>query len=576
MVQKPTRKHLLTLLSLILFLSSIFIPTVLAWSNGGYSSNPSNPDYGTHDWIVQHAKNWLPAVERKWIDDNLNYFLYGTEYPDNSGASYGTTKGYGDTTKHHNYYDSSGSVTDDSAAIRAKVEYDKALVELKAGRNVTAAIYAGSMSHYIVDIAVFGHVLNNEIHHSDYEDYVGTRTASYGYGVFELYLVFDGNLENVSAYDASISLGRNTFNDGGGIYTANWMDAHYDWSSPVFKNRCGESLNLATNYVADVLHTLSVAAFGTTIATKSSSSISCSISSSSLIVRDSLTVSGSISPSVSGKIVTLTYTKPNGTTVTRTVASGSNGAYDDSYKPDTSGSWSVKASWEGNNDYQGATSSSVIFTVTGPPKRGSLKILVQDEKGSPISGATITSTIQPSDQTSLTSYSESDGTYTFTNVIVGNYAIKVTKSGYSDNNAQLIVIADQTTSQTIQLNRLISSVKIFVKDTSANLLSGVSFTSTSQPTGQSTLSGTTASDGSVIFNDVKPGAYTFMASKSGFKSKSDSLLTLAEETTEKSIILEPESQPSGGIPGFPTESIVFGLMLIIGFFVIYRSRKLGL
>jgi hypothetical protein len=252
--------HPLVALLLLLFTAQTLVNVASAWSNGGYSSNPSNPDYGTHDWIAEHAKNWLPAVEWKWIDDNLNCFLYGTEYPDNSGASYGTTRGYGDTTKHHNYYDSSGFAIDASAAMRATEEYAKALSELKAGRNDTAAIYAGSMTHYIADVAVFGHVMTGETHHSDYEDYVGTRTTSYSYGVFESYLIFDGKLENVSAYDASISLGWDTFNDKGGTYTASWMDTNYNWDNPAFKNRCGESLNLATNYVADVLHMLYIQA----------------------------------------------------------------------------------------------------------------------------------------------------------------------------------------------------------------------------------------------------------------------------------------------------------------------------
>jgi hypothetical protein len=264
MVQSSKNKSLLIVTDLLLFLSAIFIPGIQSWSNGGYTTDIYNPKYGTHDWIAEHAKNWLPEDERKWIDFNLNYFLYGTEYPDNSNASYENTKGYGDTTQHHNYYTSSGFVTDNSSAIRAKTEYEKALTELKAGRNVTAAIYAGSMSHYIDDVAVFGHVLNNETHHSDYENYVEARTTNYSYGVFELYLTFDGKLETTSAYDASINLGRNTFTDDGGIYTANWMDSNYDWSSSVFKNRCGESLNLATNHVADVLHTLYVAAYGDT------------------------------------------------------------------------------------------------------------------------------------------------------------------------------------------------------------------------------------------------------------------------------------------------------------------------
>ena len=34
------------------------------------------------------------------------------------------------------------------------------------------------------------------------------------------------------------------------------MDTHYNWSNPEFRDECGESLNLAINAVADVLHTL--------------------------------------------------------------------------------------------------------------------------------------------------------------------------------------------------------------------------------------------------------------------------------------------------------------------------------
>jgi hypothetical protein len=32
------------------------------------------------------------------------------------------------------------------------------------------------------------------------------------------------------------------------------MDQHYNWGDSTFENRCGESLNLAVNLVADVLH----------------------------------------------------------------------------------------------------------------------------------------------------------------------------------------------------------------------------------------------------------------------------------------------------------------------------------
>ncbi len=34
-----------------------------AWSNGGHSADPSNPDYGTHDRIAEHALDGLPAED---------------------------------------------------------------------------------------------------------------------------------------------------------------------------------------------------------------------------------------------------------------------------------------------------------------------------------------------------------------------------------------------------------------------------------------------------------------------------------------------------------------------------------
>jgi len=189
----------------------MIIGSVSAWSNGGYSEDPSRPDYGTHDWVAQHALDWLPASEKQYILDNLHVYLYGTELPDNVGVS----DGIGDTTKHHIYYYSNGTLQDDSAAERAEVEYYETLNYLKSGDLENAAKNAGIMSHYIVDMSVFGHVMGSgtgwgsESHHSDYEEYVNSRTNSYN-DDFNTYLSFDGVLDTVSAYNASIFLAYDT------------------------------------------------------------------------------------------------------------------------------------------------------------------------------------------------------------------------------------------------------------------------------------------------------------------------------------------------------------------------------
>ena len=234
-----------------------------AWSNGGYSADPSNPDYGTHDWIAQHALDWLPVGERQYLSANLAAYLYGTELPDNGGAP----DGIGDATMHHVYYRSGGALQDDASAVRASEEFAVARAYLQASNYAMAAKVAGIMSHYIADVAVFGHVMGSatdwgaEVHHSDYETYVTDRMTGYASGAFDPYLSFDGVLGSVSAYDAALRIARNTtFGDGGDAKDCVWMDANYDWGNPTFKDSAGASLNRAVNALADVLHTLAVQA----------------------------------------------------------------------------------------------------------------------------------------------------------------------------------------------------------------------------------------------------------------------------------------------------------------------------
>jgi len=191
--------------------------------------------------------------------ENLAAYLYGTELPDNWQAP----DGIGDSTKHHIYYNSAEVMTDDDAAVRASTEYTNTLNFLKAEDYAKAAKNAGIMSHYIVDMAVFGHVMGEdtdwgaEKHHSDYEDYVNERTSSYT-AEFDSYLSFDGSLTTISAFNAAKNLAYDTTFDAEGDLTCLWMDQNYDWSNPAFKNRAEESLNLAANYLTDVLHTLAI------------------------------------------------------------------------------------------------------------------------------------------------------------------------------------------------------------------------------------------------------------------------------------------------------------------------------
>ena len=256
-------KKCIVLFWICTFLSGLTVTTVhftlvFGWSNGGYSDDPFNPKYGTHDWIAEHALDYLPSEEKQFILDNLAAYLYGTELPDNSQAP----DGIGDTGKHHVYYFANGSLQEDDAAVRAEEEYEAAVAYVKADDMVNAAKRLGVMSHYIVDVAVFAHVMGSETDwgsenktlHSSYENYVNTRTNSYT-DEFNSFLSFDGELTEISAYNATLMLAYDTTFYVDGNLTCVWMNQNYDWSNPTFRNRCGESFNLAVNLLADVLHT---------------------------------------------------------------------------------------------------------------------------------------------------------------------------------------------------------------------------------------------------------------------------------------------------------------------------------
>jgi hypothetical protein len=93
------------------------------------------------------------------------------------------------------------------------------------------------------------------------------------------------------------------------------------------------------------------------------SALSCSISKDTITQGESIVVSGSLNVTLSGKTVTLTYKKPDESILNKTVTTGSDGSYSDSYTPDAAGTWSVTASWVGDSTHNGATSSTRSLTV---------------------------------------------------------------------------------------------------------------------------------------------------------------------------------------------------------------------
>jgi len=111
-------------------------------------------------------------------------------------------------------------------------------------------------------------------HRPAYEHWVNGMTNAYK-APFSFSLIFDGNLEHVSPYDVTMKLAYDTtFDTSGRGRTAQWMETNYDTSSSIYLGRVYESLNLATNAIADLIHstTIDVAATTSTATIAASSS----------------------------------------------------------------------------------------------------------------------------------------------------------------------------------------------------------------------------------------------------------------------------------------------------------------
>ena len=236
------------MLLLVLLFAIGIQPQTIAWSNGGYSSDPDNPDYGTHDWIADKALA-IQTKDASFLKTTYHArFLIGTEAPDNLAY-------IGDSTNHHVYYYSSGDLQDGKSAIRASQMYQIALGYLASQDLGNAAYYIGAMTHYVADVGVFGHTMGSgtdwgaEDHHSDYENVIQSMAGS-------LSSPTGVSLGDSDAYAATLDLAdKLTF--GGGVIMPNiWMDTNYNWVDSTFVTSAMASLNSSVAAVASVVNHL--------------------------------------------------------------------------------------------------------------------------------------------------------------------------------------------------------------------------------------------------------------------------------------------------------------------------------
>jgi len=112
------------------------------------------------------------------------------------------------------------------------------------------------------------------------------------------------------------------------------------------------------------------------IVSKIETTVTCSVSPQSVEKGETVDVSGSIDPVQENATVTLNYKRPDGSIFNRDVKTYADGSYRDSYQPDVEGSWSVNASWLGDERHEGDWASA-SFEVRFPV---SLSIVTPDNR----------------------------------------------------------------------------------------------------------------------------------------------------------------------------------------------------
>jgi hypothetical protein len=117
----------------------------------------------------------------------------------------------------------------------------------------------------------------------------------------------------------------------------------------------------------------------------------------------------------------------------------------------------------------------------------------------------------------------------------------------------------------------IGTISVFIYNQYGNPVENANIVSTSQPTGQDPLAGTTDSVGICNFTSIYIGTYTIEAYLDNHQNGSITVtLTAAGDEQTAPIMLY-----ALGIPGFPWEAIILGLIIVLIPVIILRRRRAG-
>jgi FlaG/FlaF family flagellin (archaellin) len=154
-----------------------------------------------------------------------------------------------------------------------------------------------------------------------------------------------------------------TRTDTTGVYILFWNGVFSDSYVP---DAVG-TWHVYARFDGDGTFNASVSTTGSFTVTQSSTSLTCTVSPTTIQMGSTVTVSGTLTDSssngVPSKTVTLTFTRPNSSTILVNVTTSTSGSYTYTFAPDAIGQWSVHSTWAGDANYQPSTSPTQQFTV---------------------------------------------------------------------------------------------------------------------------------------------------------------------------------------------------------------------
>jgi PKD repeat protein len=164
---------------------------------------------------------------------------------------------------------------------------------------------------------------------------------------------------------------------------------------------------------------------------------------------DQIKVSGQLTPVVTDYKINILYKSPNGEATVKNVSIDSNGEYQDCFISNEEGEWEVQSSYPGDPRHLSSFSKVIWLTIEVP--NNTIRILVTDDNGSPIKNAQVQMLDEPTGQSPITNFTNSEGLLEFTALRRGCYKLNVTKSGYGSKVLQMDLLGTNVFEKPISL-----------------------------------------------------------------------------------------------------------------------------